>query len=131
MTHMSRVWNYIDECGVALGDAIVSLGTLAAAIVLALWLGGCAEIGQFTAGDAQNAAAIATAVGDSAGASCWPVLATTGNAIAANSNSAGLLTAIEEKRAMQMALQNTACQPVWTDALAELLKATPAAPFVP
>ena len=43
----------------------------------------------------------------------------------------GLLTTLEEKRAVQMALQNAACQPVWAGVLAELLKATPAAPFVP
>ena len=51
--------------------------------MLALWLGGCAQVGQFTASDAQDATAIATAVGDNVGEACWPVLATTGNAIAA------------------------------------------------
>jgi hypothetical protein len=131
MTRMSRLWNYIDGCRVALGDAVVTLAALSAAIVLALWLGGCAEVGQFTASDAQNATTIATAVGDSAGAACWPVLATTGNAIAAAGNSPGLLTAVEENRAVQLALQNSACRPIWAEALAEVLKATPAAPFVP
>lgn len=128
---MSRLWNYVDGCRIALGDGIVTVGAVSLAIVLALWLGGCAQLGQFTANDAQNATAIATAVGDSAGAACWPVLATTGNAIAAAGNSAGLLTAIEEKRAVEIALQDATCQPVWSGVLAQLLKATPAAPFVP
>jgi hypothetical protein len=131
MIRMSRLWSWIDGRTVAFGDAVVTLATLSGAIALALWLGGCTQLGAFTASDAQNATAIATAVGDSAGAACWPVLATTGNAITASGASAGLLTAIEEKRAVQMALQNAACQPVWAGALAELLKATPAAPFVP
>jgi hypothetical protein len=128
---MSKLWNYVDGCAISLADGIVTSGAIALAMMLALWLGGCAQVGQFAAGDAQNAAAIATAVGDSAGEACWPLLATTGNAVAASGNSVGLLSTIEEKRAVQMALQNAACQPVWAGVLAELLKATPAAPFVP
>ena len=128
---MSKLWNYVDGCGISVADRIVTFGAVALAMMLALWFGGCTQVGQFAAGDAQNAAAIATAVGDSAGEACWPVLATTGNAFVASGNSVGLLTTLEEKRAVQMALQNAACQPVWAGALAELLKATPAAPFVP
>ena len=128
---MSKLWNYVDGCAISLADGVVTSGAIALAMMLALWLGGCAQVGQFAAGDAQNAAAIATAVGDSAGEACWPLLATTGNAVAASGNSVGLLTTLEEKRAVQMALQNAACQPVWAGVLAELLKATPAAPFVP
>ncbi|MGH7044924.1 MAG: hypothetical protein ACREE2_00870 [Stellaceae bacterium] len=128
---MSKLWNLIDTHSVALGDTAATLGTLLLAATVALWLGGCAQVGQFTANDARSATAVATAVGDSAGAACWPVLATTGEAIAAAGNSAGLLTAIEEKRAVRMALQDAACQPVWAGVLAELLKATPAAAFVP
>jgi hypothetical protein len=131
MTQMAKLWNYVDGCALGLGDGIVTAGVVSLAIMLALCLGGCARVGQFAAGDAQNAAAVATAVGDTAGAACWPALATTGNAIAAVGSSAGVLTAIEEKRALQMVLQNAACQPVWAGVLAELLKATPAAPFVP
>jgi hypothetical protein len=131
MTQMSKLWNYVDGCAISLADGIVTSGAIALAMILALWLGGCAQVGQFAAGDAQNAAAIATAVGDSAGEACWPVLATTGNAVAASGNSAGLLTTLEEKRAVQMAVQNAACLPLWAGVLAELLKATPAAPFVP
>ncbi len=131
MTQMSKLWNYVDGRAIGVSDGIVTAGAVSLAIMLGIWLGGCAQIGQFAAGDAQNAAAIATAVGDSAGATCWPVLAATGNAVAATGNSAGLLTAIEEKRAVQMALQAPACQPVWAGVLAELLKATPAAPFIP
>jgi hypothetical protein len=128
---MLKMWNYIDGCAINLADGIVTSGAVALAMMLALWLGGCAQVGQFAAGDAQNAAAIATAVGDSAGAACLPVLATAGNAIAATGNSPGVLTTIEEKRALEMAVQNATCQPVWAGVLAELLKATPAAPFVP
>jgi hypothetical protein len=128
---MSKLWDYVDGCAISFADGIVASGAVALAMLLALWLGGCTQLGQFTAGDAQNAAAIATAVGDSAGEACWPVLATTGNALVASGNSVGLLTTLEEKRAVQMALQNPACQPVWVGVLAELLKATPAAPFVP
>lgn len=128
---MSRFWDYVDARAIGLGDGIVTAGAVSLAVMLSLWLGGCAQLGQFTAADAQNATAIATAVGDSAGAACWPVLATTGNAIAASGSSVGLLTAIEEKRAVQMALQDATCQPVWSGVLAQLLKATPAAPFVP
>jgi hypothetical protein len=128
---MSKLWNYVDGCAISLADGIVTSGAVALAMMLALWLGGCTQVGQFAAGDAQNAAAIATAVGDSAGEACWPVLAMTGNAFVASGNSVGLLTTLEEKRAVQMALQNAACQPVWAGVLAELLKATPAAPFVP
>ena len=128
---MSKLWNYVDDCAITLADALVTSAAVALAMMLALWLGGCAQVGQFATGDAQNAAAIAAAVGDSAGAACWPGLATAGNAIATIGNSSGVLTAIEEKRALQMAVQDAACQPVWAGVLAELLKATPAAPFVP
>jgi hypothetical protein len=128
---MSKLWNYIDGCAINLTDGIVTSGAVALAMMLALWLGGCAQVGQFAADDAQNAAAVATAVGDSAGAACWPVLATAGNAIAATENSPGVLTTIEEKRALELAVQNATCQSVWAGVLAELLKATPAAPFVP
>ena len=127
---MSKLWDYVDGCALSLADGIVTFGAVALAMMLALGLRGCAQVGQFAAGDAQNAAAIATAVGDSAGVACWPLLATAGNAIATTGNSSGVLIAIEEKRALQMAVQNAACQPVWAGVLAELLKATPAAPFV-
>jgi hypothetical protein len=128
---MSKFWNYVDGCTTGLGDGIVAVGAVALTMILALCLGGCAQVGQFAADDAQNAAAIATAVGDTTGEACWPALATTGNAIAASGNSAGVLTALEQKRALQMALKDAACQPIWAGVLAELLKATPAAPFIP
>lgn len=128
---MSRLCNFIDRRSVIIGDGIVTTGILALAGLLSMWLGGCAEVGQLSAGDAQKAASIATAVGDSAGAACWPVLQAAGNAISTAGDKPGILVAIEEKRAVQMALQNANCQPVWGGVLAELLKATPAAPFVP
>ena len=128
---MSKLWNYVDGCATDVGDGIVAAGLVTLAIMLALWLGGCAQVGQLTASDAKDATAIATAVGDEVGEACWPVLATTGNAIAESGNSVGVLTALEQKRALQLTLQNPACQPVWAGVLAELLKATPAAPFIP
>lgn len=128
---MSRLYNFIDRRSIIIGDGIVTTGALALAGLLSMWLGGCAEVGQFSADDAQKAASIATAVGDSAGGACWPVLQTTENAFSAAGDRPGILAAIEEKRAVQMALQNEKCQPVWAGVLAELLKTTPAAPFVP
>lgn len=128
---MSRIWNVVDHCGIVISDGLATAAALALAGLLMIWFGGCAAVGQYTAGDAQNATAIATAVGDSAGAACWPVLATTGNAISAAGDNPAILVGIEEKRAVQMALQNTMCQPVWAGVLAELLKATPAAPLLP
>jgi hypothetical protein len=128
---MPQLSNVIDECSVFITDFIVTIITFALVSSLAVWLCGCAAVGPFTAEDAQGATRIATAVGDSAGAACWPVLETTGNAISAVGNRPGILVAVEEKRAVQLALQNTACQPVWTDVLGELLKLTAAAPLVP
>jgi hypothetical protein len=128
---MSKLLNYIDGCATDLGDGIVAAGAVALALILTLWLAGCARLPQITADDAQNAGALATAVGDDVGEACWPLLATSGKAIATSSNPVGVLTALEQKRALQVALQNTVCQPVWTGVLTELLKATPAAPFIP
>jgi hypothetical protein len=101
----------------------------AIAIVLA-GLAGCAQVGQFTAADATQAAAIATATGDTGVVACYQAFETLGTAQAA-ATQAGLLSLIESKRALKLALENPACQPLYGDALAELLKATPAAPFVP
>jgi hypothetical protein len=128
---MSRLWSLIDRRAVVMSDGIITLGVLALAGLLAMWLSGCAEVGQFSAADAQNAASIATTVGDSAGVACWPVLETAGTAVSAAGDKPGILVAIEEKRAVQMVLQNPTCQSVWAGVLAELLKTTPVAPFVP
>lgn len=128
---MSKLLDYLDGHTTEFGDSIVAFGTVTLAIALTIWVTGCAQVGRFSSEDAQQAAQIATAVGDNAGKACWPVLATTGTAIAASGNTVGAFTAIEQKRALQMALQNTACQPVWASVLGELLRATPAAPFVP
>lgn len=128
---MSRMWNLVDHCAIVITDGLAAATTLTLAGVLMIWSGGCTQVGQYTAADAQRAAAVATAVGDSAGAACWPVLATTGSAISAAGDNPGILVGIEEKRAVQMALQNSACDPVWAGALVELLKGTPAAPLLP
>ena len=128
---MSKFWNYVDGWAVGIGDGIVTTGAALLATILALWLAGCAEVGKISADDAQNATNIAATIGDSAGAACWPAFAVTGNAMAMAGNKPGILTGIEEQRAIQIALQNPTCQPVWAGLLGELLKATPAAPFLP
>lgn len=131
VNEMSKLLDYVDGSATNMGDGIVATGTMALAIVLVIWLGGCAQIGRFAANDAEQATDIAAAVGDNAGKACWPLLATVGNAIAASGSTVGPFTAIEQKRALQVALQDQACQPVWAGVLGELLKATPAAPFLP
>ncbi len=128
---MSRLWNLVDRSAVFLGDGVVTVATLVLACVLAMWVGGCAEVSQFSANDAEKAASISTAIGDSAAVTCWPVLEATGRAIATAGDKPGILVGVEEKRAVRMALENASCQPVWAGVLAELLKATPAALFVP
>jgi hypothetical protein len=96
---------------------------------LSATLCGCAEIGHFSAGDADRAASIAASVGDAAGAACWPVIASTATAVAASGDHPGILAAIEEDRAAKMALANPACAPIWADVFADLLKiASPALP---
>jgi hypothetical protein len=92
---------------------------------------GCAEIGHFSAEDAERAASIASAVGDAAGAACWPVIAATATAVAASGDHPGVLAAIEESRAAKMALANPACEPIWAGVLAELLKLAPPELLVP
>jgi hypothetical protein len=97
--------------------------------VLSATLCGCAEVGRFSADDAERAASIAAAVGDAAGAACWPVIASTANAVAASGGQPGILAAIEENRAAKMMLANPACAPIWADVFADLLKiAAPALP---
>jgi hypothetical protein len=85
-------------------------------------IGACAQIGQFSAQDAQQAAAIATAVGDTTSAQCFTGIGTVSTAIGGASQP-GILTAIESKFAFQHSLQNPACAPIWVNVLAELLKA--------
>lgn len=128
---MSKLWNYVDAQATGLGDLVAMAAALGLVALFVMGLGGCAEIGRYSADDAARAATIAAAVGDTAGAGCWPVLEATGNATSAAGDEPGILTAIEEKRALAIALQNPVCEPVWASVLAQLLKATPAAPFVP
>jgi hypothetical protein len=44
-------------------------------VALAVGLSACAQLGKFTEGDLENAAALATAGGDTVGAQCWDGLA--------------------------------------------------------
>ena len=95
-------------------------------LILAALLSGCSQLGQLTAADAQNAAAI-----DPPGAPCYMAIGTTATALGAAQSNAGLLTALATKRALSGDLQSPACAPIEASLLAELLKLTPAAPFVP
>jgi hypothetical protein len=131
MNPMPRLWNRVDSCAVIVSDSVATGVSLLLACLLVMMVGGCAEIGQFGAADAQRATAIATTVGDADGAACWPILEATGKAVSAAGDQPSILVSIEEKRALQLALQNVSCQSVWAGALAELLKATPAAPLIP
>jgi hypothetical protein len=100
-------------------------------VSLPVTLGGCAEIGRFSAQDASRAGSIAAAVGDSAGVACWPVIQATANAVAATGDHPGILVTIEESRAAKMALANPVCQPIWAGVLADLLKIAPPTSLVP
>ena len=100
-------------------------------VSLPVMLGGCAEIGRLSAQDANRAASIAAAVGDSAGVACWPVIQATANAVAGSGDHPGILVTIEESRAAKMALANPVCQPIWAGVLADLLKITPPLSLVP
>lgn len=91
---------------------------------------GCAQVGQFTATDADQAAALAMAVGDTTVVDCYKGLAMVGSA-ASTATQPGIFTKIEEKRAAKAALQNPACAPLYANVLGDLLKATPLAPLVP
>jgi hypothetical protein len=98
---------------------------------LSATLCGCAEIGRFSAEDAERAASIAASAGDAAGAACWPAIAATANAVAASGDHFGILAAIEESRATKMALANPACEPIWAGVLADFLKLAPPELLVP
>jgi hypothetical protein len=124
------IGSFIERGSNSLNNLIIGAVFVVAALAMC-WLSGCAQVGQLTSQDATQAAKLAAVVGDAAGVQCWPVLATTGMAIADAGNSKGLLTLIEEKRAIHAALTEAACQPIWSGVLAELLKFTPAAPLVP
>jgi hypothetical protein len=100
-------------------------------VSLQLALTGCAGIDRFTAEDAGSAAEIAATVGDPAGAACWPVFTTTANALAASGGRPGILTTIEQSRAVQMAISNPACQQILAGVATKLLKLFPADVFVP
>ncbi len=100
-------------------------------VLAGLTLCGCAEVGRFSAEDAERAASIAASAGDAAGAACWPAVAATANAVAASGDHPGVLAAIEESRATEMALANPACEPIWAGVLADLLKLAPPELLVP
>jgi hypothetical protein len=103
------------------GDAVTRFLILFALAAIA----GCSQVGQFTAADAKNAAAI-----DPAGASCYMAIGATATAAGAVQSN-GVLTLLATKRALSSDLQSPACAPIEAGLLAELLKSTPVAPFVP
>lgn len=57
------------------GGLIIVGRVLAFCAMLTLGLSACSQLGKFTEGDLGNAAALATAGGDTAGAQCWNGLA--------------------------------------------------------
>lgn len=98
----------------------------AAAIVALTLLAGCAQLGTFTANDATNAAAI-----DPAHAACYGAIGAVGSAKAAVTGSDGIMTIVATKLALKSALQSPGCAAIEAEVLATILKATPAAPFIP
>lgn len=104
--------------------------TRAIVVGVCLLFCGCAQVGMNVQQDAAQAVAIANATGDTSVVGCYQGLAAWGGAVGATAQ-VGVLTTIEAKRSVKMALQNPACLPIYGDALATLLKATPLAPLVP
>lgn len=97
-----------------------------ASVLLATVLCGCSALGQFTAQDAANAAAI-----DPAHAACYQAIGAVGTAVGGVTKDTGILTIVATKIAGRTALESAACAPVEAQVLGDLLKATPAAPLVP
>jgi hypothetical protein len=62
---MTGLWKLVGRRTVLVGDGIVSIATMILAALLVMWVGGCAELGQFSVDDAEKAASIATVVRDS------------------------------------------------------------------
>ena len=57
------------------GGFVIIARTVVLAMALTLGLAACSQLGKFTEGDLANAAALATAGSDTAGAQCWNGLA--------------------------------------------------------
>lgn len=101
-----------------MGGGGVSGTPLPAAIFIAmLWLTGCAQVGNFTAADAQAAAAI-----NPANAACYAGFQALGEAQGMATDQPGILTLIATKQQLQAVLQNPACSTIELAVLAELLK---------
>lgn len=89
---------------------------------------GCAQAGMALSTDATQAIAIAQAMGDTSTIPCYQAFAAAGSA-QANIKQAGILTVLESKRSLKMALQNPACSPVKDELVTDALKLTPLAPI--
>lgn len=94
-----------------------------------LALSACSQVGGIAVQDAQQAEALAQASGDTT-APCYAGLAKVAQAAQAVKQ-LGVLTTVQAKRSVGLALENSACFPIFASALADLLHATPVAPFVP
>ncbi len=92
------------------------LRSLATVLALAIFLPACSQIAQFTAGDANNAAAMAKASSDPAAAGrlgCYQGWASLASGIAAlPANSSGIFTGVEAGIEVQGQLNQPACQAI-------------------
>jgi hypothetical protein len=95
-----------------------------AALLLPLLAAACTtpvQIQQFTAGDLQQAAAVAQAGGDDVGAACWGKWLAPVQALQAGAP-LGLATKIEIVRVAEINLSSPACAPISVMVLMELNK---------
>lgn len=98
------------------------------ALVSVVSLMGCAQAGMAISTDASQAITIAQATGDTSVIPCYQAFAAAGTA-QANIKQAGILTVLESKRSLKMALQNPACNPIKDQLVTDALKLTPLAPI--
>lgn len=85
---------------------------------LAVALAGCAQVGAFTAQDAQIAAAI-----NPSNAACYQELGALGSAQANATGPSGVLTIAATKLQLQTIMQSPECLPLTAAVLAEFVKA--------
>ena len=96
------------------------LGMRVAIFAAALALAGCSQAQMFAAGDLSNASALATAVGDTAGATCWDGLMPAVGATPAP-QSDGLAVLAERKRLLLGAISGP-CAPIVAEALVQKIQ---------
>ena len=112
MNRCLGLWSFIDRRAVIVNDGIRRCGNTGIGGLLAIWLGAAPKSANSGADDAQRRRPLPQRSG-TCGSACWPVLEATGKRHSAAGDKPGILVAIETKRAVQLALQNATCQPVW------------------